>query len=473
MKFYSLLKTPSFLVVLLFVLLGSVQSQSLPADTNQVIVAKIVIAGNKTTKELIIRRELLINSGDTLIVKDFNHAIERSKKNLLNTALFNYVYINTFRESPTHMSVYVLLEERWYFWPYVIFEHADRNFSAFLNEKDWSRINYGLMLVKNNFRGRRETVKAKFRLGYKEQYQIYYDNPNLSKNQKHGLTTEITYFRQKQVQYLTLNDKPQQYSNFENYMLTHLNYNLTYYFRNKHYTVHKLSTIYTHASIADTIVSLNPNFFGNHKNQLRYFTLAYLMDHDKRDYKYYPLTGFNVTFMLARKGLNLFNTDQVGIWDLQTAAYGYYKIHNRWYTGTGGKIKLSTRKKQAYFIEEALGYDEFLRSFEYNLIDGQCYIINRAFLKYEVIPTRVKVIQSWGWSKFNKIHYALYSNVFFDHGYVYDVSPDPSNKLPNHYLYSFGLGIDLVTYYDQVFRFEYSINPQGPDGFFIHLGKAF
>ncbi|MGD9992476.1 MAG: POTRA domain-containing protein [Salinivirgaceae bacterium] len=473
MRFYSILPIPTLLILLLFVLVGSAQSTALPADTNRVIVAKLVIAGNKTTKEPVIRRELLFKSGDTIAIENFTYFIEKSKENLLNTALFNYVYINTFRESPTHMSVYILLEERWYLWPYVIFEHADRNFSAFLNEKDWSRINYGLMLVKNNFRGKRETVKAKFRLGYKEQFQIYYDNPYLSKNQKHGITTDITYFRQKQVQYITLNDKPQQYSNFSDYMLTHQNYNFTYYFRNKHYTVHKLSTNYTKASVADTIVSLNPNFFGNYKNQLRFFSLSYIMDHDKRDYKYYPLTGYNVTFMLSRKGLNLFNTDQVNIWDFQTSAYTYFKIYKRWYTGTGGKIKLSTREKQPYFIEGALGYDEFLRSFEYNLIDGQRYIINRAFLKYELVPTRVKVIESWNWSKFNKIHYALYTNVFFDHGYVYDVSPDPSNKLPNQYLYSFGLGIDLVTYYDQVFRFEYSVNPNGPDGFFIHLGKAF
>jgi outer membrane protein assembly factor BamA len=472
-KIHRIFLLATLVTLFLFNAKASNLSQVALYDSSFVIINKLIVAGNIKTKERVIIRELLFKTGDTLSQNQLGVLIEKSKENLLNTSLFNYVYINSLQEHQNLTTLYILVEERWYLWPYLIFEQADRNLSSFIHEQDWNRINYGLMLVKNNFRGRRETIKLKVRMGYKEQFQLYYDIPFFLNTQKNGLSVELTFFRQKKVQYNTLNDEPQLFGNYTQYMQQFQTMNLMYYYRNKHYTTNKLLFTYSHAKVADTISRLNPNYFTNGLSELAYFTLSYIFEHDKRNYRYYPLTGYNIDFALSKKGLGILDTQMPAIWEMQTSAYTYFQLLNRWYTGGGAKIKISTPKKQPYFIERALGYDELLRAFEYNLIDGQSYATTRAFLKYEIVPKRVKIIQSWKWSKFNKIHYALYGNLFFDQGYVYDVSPDPSNKLPNKYLYSFGAGIDLVTYYDQILRLEYSVNPKGNHGFFIHMGKAF
>ena len=47
------------------------------------------------------------------------------------------------------------------------------------------------------------------------------------------------------------------------------------------------------------------------------------------------------------------------------------------------------------------------------------------------------------------------------------------NSLVNSFLYTGGFGIDVVTFYDLVFRFEYSFNQLGQSGLFFHIGSDF
>ncbi len=55
-----------------------------------------------------------------------------------------------------------------------------------------------------------------------------------------------------------------------------------------------------------------------------------------------------------------------------------------------------------------------------------------------------------------------------DAGYVVN-NRSFSGELPNSLLLSGGVGLDLVTYYDIVTRFELSMNKMGEHGFFIHF----
>ena len=68
----------------------------------------------------------------------------------------------------------------------------------------------------------------------------------------------------------------------------------------------------------------------------------------------------------------------------------------------------------------------------------------------------------------------IYSNVFFDAGYVYDKTGEYkmySNTLVDKIMYGTGIGIDFLTYYDKILRFDYAFNGFGEHGFFI-LWKA-
>lgn len=431
------------------------------------------MAGNTKTKEKIINRELLFAIGDTINKTDFTRLITKTKENLFNTSLFNFITIKFLNQDGVHTTIFVIVEERWYLWPYPILEHADRNLSAFLHEKDWSRINYGVMVTKFNFRGRKETVKIKARFGYKEQFQIYYNNPYLTKNKKHGFSTELSWYRQQQVGYEVRNDELNYYQDSTNYIQKYQTFNLSYSYRNLYYNSHHFSIGMLNGRITDTIAKINPNYFGNGQSKLDYFSIGYEFNHDKRDYKYYPLKGHNIKVYINQKGLGILKNTLTSTWNFGLEMYKYFDFDNRWYSGIGGVLKLSSPNDHPFFLNYGLGYNDYLRAYEYNVIKGQNYFTTRSFIKFALIPRKVIYIKAWGWEKFNKIHYSIMVNAFFDSGYINSRYQHESNKLPNQYLYSGGVGIDLATYYDIIFRLEYSVNKNKESGVFLHLGKAF
>ncbi|MDD2548866.1 MAG: hypothetical protein PHD00_02090 [Bacteroidales bacterium] len=49
----------------------------------------------------------------------------------------------------------------------------------------------------------------------------------------------------------------------------------------------------------------------------------------------------------------------------------------------------------------------------------------------------------------------------------------PSNNLEGDFIYGYGVGFDIVAYYDIVFRIEYSFNKFGEGGLFFHFGTPF
>ena len=77
---------------------------------------------------------------------------------------------------------------------------------------------------------------------------------------------------------------------------------------------------------------------------------------------------------------------------------------------------------------------------------------------------RVKILRDNGY---------YIANVFADVGYVSNDFRNPTNTMVNNWQYSAGAGIDLVTYYDQVFRVDFAINRYREYGFFFHIETPF
>ena len=162
-------------------------------------ISEIKIKGNKKTKKEIILRELDFEVGEKISTIELNTKISDAKKNLTNLNLFNFIDFNIKKNKNT-VTIEIELVERWYVWPYPIFEISERNFNVWWNDfketnySDFSRINYGLFLNIENFRGRNELIVFKYRKGFKEHYQINYKMPFLKNNQNLGINTDIEFF---------------------------------------------------------------------------------------------------------------------------------------------------------------------------------------------------------------------------------------------------------------------------------------
>jgi outer membrane protein assembly factor BamA len=79
---------------LIFSLTLFIVSTTSLAQENRLIINDIQISGNRRTREDIILRELTFRKGDTIPRSYLEFNINRSRQNILNTSLFNYVTIS-------------------------------------------------------------------------------------------------------------------------------------------------------------------------------------------------------------------------------------------------------------------------------------------------------------------------------------------------------------------------------------------
>jgi len=464
------------LIITIFLFSGSLYgSDNYCPDTNsfalclngKVFIKKIEISGNKITKREIILRELVFSQDDSILQIQIEDLLQQSRENLINTSLFNYVDIN-YELNNNNLTLSISVEERWYTWPIPVLEQADRNLPAWLKRKDLSMLNYGLYFMQENFRGKRETLKLKTVFGYREQYSVLYLKPYIDKHNKHGLALEMNYYRQKELIVSTVNNKPDYVTDNKNYLFNHISTSLNYSFRPYLYSRHIITVNYNNASVSDTISKINPNYFTLNNTSIRYYSLMYSFINDKRDYRTYPLRGSYINMGIEKTGLGISNNSPDLLWF--TLKYRAYEpLFKRLFFGMESSLKKSFGDIQPYFIQKAFGYKNFLRGFEYYLIDGQDYFLLKNTLRYELLPKTVRKLSFVPLKKFRKIHYSVFISANFDLGYVRDSQNQLNNDMTNQYLYSGGIGLDFVTYYDRIIKIQYSVNNFGESGFFLHF----
>jgi len=137
----------------------------------------------------------------------------------------------------------------------------------------------------------------------------------------------------------------------------------------------------------------------------------------------------------------------------------YIALGKQWYTSIQltGKIKLPFN--QPYLNQRALGdKDTYLRGLEYYTIDGVAYSMAKFNLKREIlnfsIPTFIKS------KTYHKIPFKIYAKAFTDFGYVYS-KERLITRLNNKFLYSAGVGLEILTLYDINIRLDCSLNQLG------------
>jgi len=454
--------------LLIAILLSSLASFSQIESNGSTIVniSEITIDGNQITKEKVIYRELLFKQGDKISLDELPVLISKSRDNLLNTSLFNFVTID-YTIDLNNIKFSIKFQERWYIWPYPVLEHTDRNLSSFLRNAEWSRVDYGLFVLINNFRGRKEILKLKTIFGYNEELVLHYYKPFIDKKQKIGFGFEFDYFQNHEVSYGISNDKLEYLKLNSKYARNTLRISNFYSYRPYVYTSHVIDFRYIKVSVNDSVFDLNNNYFFDQRNQIEFFTIIYDVDYDKRDSKIYPLKGYRINFSATKNGIHILSGK--GNFVLKTILEENYQISNRFFLNTSFLAQANFNNNNSFYFSEAIGYDNYLRGMEYYASNGDSYYISKTNFKFGIIPQTKFNLNFIPSDKFSKVHYALYMNLFFDTGYV-DSDYTFSNNLTNDFLYSGGIGIDLVAYYDKVLRIEYSLNKFGEHGIFFHLG---
>lgn len=405
--------------------------------------------------------------------QEFIALLEEDQIKIYNLQLFNNVEITPLFVEDDQVEILISVKERWYVMPGIIFSLADRNFSEWwVNQnRDFSRVNYGVKLNHNNVGGRNEKLKVIAQFGFTQAFEVLYSKPYIDANQQHGLSAQVTYFTNRTIPIRSVDNRQVFFTNEEEDILRrNLSASVRYTYRGSFYNFHHVSLGFNRTEIHQDVLRQNPNFFIHGDNQLHYFSAGYSYRHDKRDNVAYATEGQVLNLGINRYGL--FTNDDVNETEIAMVANKYTRLGSSKFhlvTGISGTTYLSPR--QPYILVRGIGYrPHFIRGYELNVIEGQQTIVHKNSLRYELLNMKLDLSRYSPMEAISYFPVRMYLSANFDQGYVRDRNYLPENaRLTNQHLFGYGLGLDLVTFYDNVFRFEYSINDQRMANFFINF----
>ncbi|MEQ9250776.1 MAG: BamA/TamA family outer membrane protein [Cytophagales bacterium] len=436
------------------------------------IVRDIRIEGNKRTRPQIIYRELAIRIGDSISQDKLSLLLEKEVNKIFNTQLFNIVEVDYVLDGE-YIDIWYTVIERWYIWPSFHLDLGDRNFNEWLLQRGAGaeRLVYGLTFRDKNFRGRRENIKLKFQLGFTRKFEAFYDIPYVNKNRKTGMGFKVSYSDNNTVAF-QVNDHKLEFVDSDE--LQRRRFYSTFYLvrRSEFYGQQSVELNYHQQWVGDTISALNPNYFGDSASRVEYFNLSYSYSWDRRNIAYYATKGYIIGVGIGKAGLGLL--DDIDVWEMRLQGAKYFELGKKFYSSHYASTKISAPNSQPFFLYQGLGYgDDILRGFDLYVINGNHYVINKNELKYELFSFK-KTFNFIPLDQFKVLPVKVFIKVFADLGYVDNRNTrDLNARFSNTFLSGYGIGIDVATFYDLVFRTEYAISQEGETNLFLNLQAAF
>jgi outer membrane protein assembly factor BamA len=462
-----------FFTILLSTFYGSAQNA-------MVVIDSIHIEGNKKTKNRIMLRELTFLQGDSLPLSTMSAVLEQNTLRLMNTNLFLNAKMNIRKwTADNHVVIDIKVKENWFIYPIPIFEIADRNFNVWWKEhkRDLSRTNYGMRFTFNNFTGRRDPISALVQLGYTPKYSFSYSQPFVNKKQTIGLSINYYNAVNREVGYTTDSNKIDFIKNPDKFLQRREATSVGMSYTPGFYTSHNFSIGYSRNRV-DTAISntLNPDYYLNNRSEQKYLWLVYSFSKDKRDIHPYPLNGYYFNVNVQKNGV--FKKDDANALDVSIRYAQYISFSKKWSFETLLKGKTAfIRTKQPYTLIRGLGYgSDFIRGYEYYVVDGLDYAYSKNSLRFELLNKSydLRKYARWDWMKsWMELPLKSYLRVNFDAGYVHNPFDKATNKLSNRPIYGGGVGFDLVAYYNMIWRFEYSMNHLGEKGLYFSYSVGF
>ena len=444
----------------------AVQAAPVDSVSSAVVISDIVLTGFKKTKPYIIQREVPFKKGQLIPSNELTERLKLSKQQLMNTSLFVDVDIRAVKIDSGHVFIDIHVKERWYLFPIPYFKIVSRNFNTWWVEENHSldKVEYGLKFMQNNVSGRNDNLNLWIVGGYTQQFSLRYDNPNIDNKLKNGINFGIGFRRNRELNYGMDSARPNKIGFFkqpDRYLINENYIDFAYTYRPAIKTRHTFRVGYGNIGIDDSVVKLNPTYFDNRATKSRYLDLSYNLSYNNLDYVPYPLKGFSADAAINKRFGNASN-----FWQLSSRVNYNFKTSRTSYIQLQAAGVLRFPFNQPYIANSLLGSPSlYMRGLEYYVIEGVAGGVARATVKNEVLSFNLNSpLKS---KTHDKIPFRVFLKAFGDLGYSYTPNFGIS-RLNNKLLHTWGLGLDVVTFYDIVLRFEYSFNQLGDKSLYFH-----
>ena len=420
-------------------LLGSPASQSMQGgDGPALLVQSIRIAGNESTKDFVILREMSTSVGDTLdLVR-----LEYDKNRIYSLGLFNRVDID-YSAKGTQADLIVRVHERWYVYPFPVLGFKYRDIKKFY---------YGAGLAHLNFRGRNERLIGEFAFGYDRWVRFSYQNPKLTSD-------DDIFFRISGSWSRVQNLNPDRGT----YQQEAVGGALTLGKRFGLYNLVTGSVGYETWKVSDLGVGRTVSTDG--RDAFPSIGLSYTFD--SRDVKEYATDGYFINLQATKNG---FSRESVDI-----LRYGY---DARTHILLGNGISIGGRTYGQFASGGAVppyrytyfGYDERLRGYFNTIIEGEDIVGGNLELRIPLLSPRYYEFPHAPLPEFSVWRYGVYAGVFADAGKTWFRSEGPGGR---RWYSGFGAGLHFLLPYSIIIRTEYAMNRSGKGQLVADFGTTF
>lgn len=408
-------------------------------SVDSLVVSKIIVAGNETTQEYVILREMSQKVGAPLDTA----ALERDKKQVYSLQLFNKVDIG-YAVDGNQATVTVRVSERWYIFPIPVVGFKYR---------DLEKMFYGLSLIHQNFRGRNEKIMASAVFGYDGWFNLAYQNPKLTSEGDVFLRTEAGFHHVRnqntdQGEYdqkvsagsLTLGRRYGLYLN----VLGFARFDMW--------------------DVSDPKQSrtVSPNGID------RFITIGSSVQYDMRDIREYATSGVYAMFSVTKYGL--------GESDVNLLRYG---TDLRGYQLLAGDVALCGRAFGSFlsggvspsYLHAYFGYFDRVRGYYKTVLEGDDILGGSAELRIPILKPRYTTVSiPYLPPEFSVWRYGLYAGLFADGGTTW-LRAD--RVFSNPWYAGYGAGLHFLLPYSLVLRTEYAFNQHGRGEFVLGFGASF
>ncbi len=452
-----------FGAIILFNFLGVTTLYSFQVDdsievkssSGTIYVGRIVLAGNETTKDEVILREMRTKEGKPLNVE----VLERDLQNIYNTGLFTKIDVTPVPLSNDSINLIITVEESFYLIPVP---------QGGIKEGDLDKIWAGLKVRWRNFRGMNETLGLSFGIFYEPFVNASYSNPWMGSD-KYFLSTSIGYAQRyiHDIYYLppgTIVDKDTvpKYSS-ESFDVSgtfgrYINPNLSV-----------SSTVGYSLFHAEKFIegrTLTPD------GQDTYLSVRVSSNLDTRDLFSYPSNGALGSLELTKYGFgNHINFNRFSIdarkyipiipFDGYTIIFASRVVNS---ISWGGNIPP--------YLKEQFGYGETIRGWSGTVFEGDSKLGGFAEFRFPIIKPNyiegkdIPLIKKISLLKNLSYKYGLYFTTFYDVGGVWDKK---DNFFNTQFRSGYGVGLNAILPFNFVGRMDLCFSKRVRDEYYIEL----
>jgi len=403
-------------------------AKTFPFSDSTYVISKIFFVGNSTTKEDVIEREMSLKPGKLLTHEELQYNINR----IYSLKLFTKVEANIAPQGDSIADVYIVVKERWYFFPYPIAGYKDH---------DWSKIYYGFGVAHTNVGGRNIRVYGEGALGYDPYFSLGYYNPLVNVEEQLFFSGSVFYSK---VRNRSIEAQSNEQSNFDE---QRIGGNLGLGKRFSRSSTLSTSLDFLHLSVNNTHVNktLTPTgvdaFFS--------FSTSYV--YDTRDLIEYPRLG--TYFGVSVSKIGLFNQYV----DYQRIAFDFRRYIPLYYDMVfAGRIfsNIAGGGRIPDYGHTYFGYGDRIRGHSKIIYEGEQIIGTTVELHIPIIAPDYIRLEHMPIEQFRDIRYAVNFALFADAGNTWFRSQPLTF---NDFISGYGAGIHFLLAYSLVARMEYGI----------------